>query len=61
MRRARNGREAKMNDMKKLFEALENFDAAYIKVGSGNRYIIVCTKEFSDWVDNNWDDEDDVE
>ena len=51
-----------MNDCEKLFEALENFDAAYIKIGSGNRYIIACTKEFSDWVDDNWEDDvDDVE
>lgn len=48
-----------MNDFEKLFEDLENFDATYIKIGSGNRYIIACTKEFSDWVDDNW--EDDVE
>lgn len=44
-----------MNDIHELFKALEEFDAAYIKVGTGDRYIIVCTKEFSDWVDENWD------
>lgn len=45
--------------MRKLFEALDGLDAAYISIECGEHCIIIGTKEFSDWVDENYDPEDD--
>lgn len=45
--------------MRKLLEVLDGSDAAYISIKGGEHCIIIGTKEFSDWVDENYDPEDD--
>ena len=42
-----------------MFKALDALDAAYISYECGEHCVIVGTKDFSDWVDNNYDPEDD--
>ncbi len=45
--------------MRKLFEALDGLGAAYINIDCGEHCIIVGAKDFSDWLGDNYDPEDD--
>lgn len=45
--------------IRKLLEVLDGSGAAYISIKGGEHCIIIGTKEFSDWVDENYDPEDD--
>lgn len=45
--------------IEKMFKALDALDSAYISYECGEHCVIVGTKDFSDWVDNNYDPEDD--
>lgn len=45
--------------IEKMFKALDALDSAYISYECGEHCVIVGTKDFSDWVDDNYDPEDD--
>lgn len=45
--------------IEKMFEALDALDSAYVSYECSEHCVIIGTKEFSDWVAENYDPEDD--